>query len=192
MNKLRDIISRYIKIIVVLISIPAVRYLFVKGYFGVSDDLHIGWLFEMDRAIKMLQFPPRFVPDLSFGFGYPLFTFVYPFPFYIAELFHLIGFSLVNSVKLVFETQELDAEKTADLFSLRNQLGWLIFAPSQSAEIELPQEPAEEFRDDKSPSQRLRAVLYVYWKQRGAQGDFETFYRARMSRFIESVKEKLE
>lgn len=102
MNKLRDIINRYIKIIVVLISIPAVRYLFVKGYFGVSDDLHIGWLFEMDRAIKMLQFPPRYVPDLSFGFGYPLFTFVYPFPFYIAELFHLIGFSLVNSVKLVF------------------------------------------------------------------------------------------
>ncbi|MDI6785140.1 MAG: glycosyltransferase family 39 protein [bacterium] len=50
----------------------------------------------------MLQFPPRFVPDLSFGFGYPLFTFVYPLPFYIAEIFHLIGFSLVNSVKLVF------------------------------------------------------------------------------------------
>lgn len=102
MNKIRDIIDKYTMIIVVAISIPAVRYLFVNGYFGVSDDLHIGWLFEMDRVIKMLQFPPRYVPDLSFGFGYPLFTFVYPFPFYIAEVFHLIGFSLVNSVKLVF------------------------------------------------------------------------------------------
>jgi hypothetical protein len=85
-----------------MLSIPAVRYLFVQGYFGVSDDLHIGWLFEMDRVVKMGQFPPRFVPDLSYGFGYPLFTFVYPLPFYVAELFHLIGFSLVNSVKLVF------------------------------------------------------------------------------------------
>ena len=56
----------------------------------------------MDRVIKMLQFPPRYVPDLSFGFGYPLFNFVYPLPFYIAEFFHLVGFSLVNSVKLVF------------------------------------------------------------------------------------------
>ncbi|MFZ3302004.1 MAG: glycosyltransferase family 39 protein [Microgenomates group bacterium] len=102
MNKIRDIVDRYITIIIVVISIPAVRYLFVQGYFGVSDDLHIGWLFEMDRAVRSLQFPPRFVPDLSFGFGYPLFSFVYPLPFYIAEAFHLIGFSLVNSIKLVF------------------------------------------------------------------------------------------
>jgi hypothetical protein len=102
MEKMQKLISKYIWYIVIILSIPAVRYLFVKGYFGVSDDLHIGWLFEMDRAVKSLQFPPRYVPDLSFGFGYPLFTFVYPFPFYIAEIFHLVGFSLVNSVKLVF------------------------------------------------------------------------------------------
>jgi len=102
MEKLQKLISKYIWIVVIILSLPAVRYLFVNGYFGVSDDLHIGWLFEMDRVIKMLQFPPRYVPDLSFGFGYPLFTFVYPFPFYVAEIFHLIGFSLVNSVKFVF------------------------------------------------------------------------------------------
>ena len=98
----QKIISKYIWLIVLIISLPAVRYLFINGFFGVSDDLHIGWLYEMDRVIKMLQFPPRYVPDLSFGFGYPLFTFVYPLPFYIAEVFHLIGFSLVNSMKLLF------------------------------------------------------------------------------------------
>lgn len=94
--------EKKIIVIILILSFPAIRYLFVDGYFGVSDDLHIGWLFEMDRVVKSLQFPPRFVPDLSFGFGYPLFTFVYPLPFYIAEIFHLIGFSLVNSIKLVF------------------------------------------------------------------------------------------
>jgi len=102
MDKTQKIISKYIWLIILILSIPAVRYLFVNGFFGVSDDLHIGWLYEVDRVIKMLQFPPRYVPDLSFGFGYPLFTFVYPFPFYIAEVFHLIGFSLVNSMKLLF------------------------------------------------------------------------------------------
>lgn len=110
MEKTQKLISKYLPrsgklrlwLLIIILSIPAVRYLFVKGYFGVSDDLHIGWLFEMDRVIKSLQFPPRYVPDLSFGFGYPLFTFVYPLPFYVAEIFHLIGFSLVNSVKLVF------------------------------------------------------------------------------------------
>ena len=101
-NTTQKIIKKYIYLIIAMLSIPAVRYLFVNGFFGVSDDLHIGWLYEMDRVIKMLQFPPRYVPDLSFGFGYPLFTFVYPLPFYIAEIFHLIGFSLVNSMKLIF------------------------------------------------------------------------------------------
>lgn len=102
MEKTQKLISKYLWFIILILSIPAVRYLFVNGYFGVSDDLHIGWLFEMDRVVKMLQFPPRYVPDLSFGFGYPLFTFVYPLPFYIAEMLHLVGFSLVNSVKIVF------------------------------------------------------------------------------------------
>ncbi len=99
---LTKILNRYLFILILLLSVPAVRYLFVHGFFGVSDDLHIGWLYEMDRLVKMLQFPPRYVPDLSFGFGYPLFNFVYPLPFYIGELIHLLGFSLINSVKIVF------------------------------------------------------------------------------------------
>lgn len=102
MEKIRKYLNKYIFLIILLLAIPAVRYLFVYGFFGVSDDLHIGWLYEMDRVIKMLQLPPRYVPDLSFGFGYPLFNFVYPLPFYFGEVFHLLGFSLVNSVKIVF------------------------------------------------------------------------------------------
>jgi hypothetical protein len=101
MEKIRKIIDKYILIIVFVFCIPAIRYLFIDGYFGVSDDLHIGWLHQMDRVVEMQQFPPRYVPDLSFGFGYPLFNFVYPLPFYIAEVFHLIGFSLVDSVKIL-------------------------------------------------------------------------------------------
>jgi hypothetical protein len=102
MDKVQKIISKLSLLIILILSIPAVRYLFVNGFFGVSDDLHIGWLYEMDRVVKMLQFPPRFVPDISFGFGYPLFNFVYPLPFYVAEVFYLLGFSLVNSMKLLF------------------------------------------------------------------------------------------
>ena len=102
MEKTGKFIKKYILFLILLLSFPAIRYLFIHGFFGVSDDLHIGWLYEMDRVVKILQFPPRFVPDLSFGFGYPLFNFVYPLPFYIGEMFHLVGFSLVDSVKLVF------------------------------------------------------------------------------------------
>jgi hypothetical protein len=89
-------------ILVILLTIPAVFALFHNGFYGASDDLHIAWLFEMDKLFKIGQIPPRFVPDLSFGFGYPLFNFVFPFPFYLGELFHTIGLSLVDSVKVVF------------------------------------------------------------------------------------------
>lgn len=101
MEKLEKLITRYWVFLILIFSIPAVWALFVKGYFGASDDLHIAWLYELDRAIKLGQIPPRFVPDLSFGFGYPLFNFVFPLPFYIGEIFHLLGLTLVDSVKAV-------------------------------------------------------------------------------------------
>lgn len=101
-NKIVKFFNKNSWLLFLILSLPAVRYLFIKGFFGVSDDLHVGWLFEMSRAVRTLQFPPRYVPDLSFGFGYPLFTFVYPLPFYIAEIFNFVGFSLVDSLKLVF------------------------------------------------------------------------------------------
>lgn len=89
-------------ILVLLLSLPSIFALLRGGFYGASDDMHIAWLFEMDKIIKIWQIPPRFVPDLSFGFGYPLFNFVFPLPFYLGELFNLTGFSLVDSVKLVY------------------------------------------------------------------------------------------
>lgn len=102
MKKLRELIVKYWWICIILLCLPAIRSYFVPGFWGVSDDMHVAWLYEMDQAIKMGQLPPRFVPDLSFGFGYPLFNFVFPLPFYLGELFHLIGFNLVDSIKVVF------------------------------------------------------------------------------------------
>ncbi len=102
MEKVEKILSKYSFLLILGLSIPAVWALFVHGYYGASDDLHIGWLYEMDRLINFGKFPPRFVPDLSFGFGYPLFDFVFPLPFYIGEIFHKLGLSFVDSVKAVF------------------------------------------------------------------------------------------
>jgi hypothetical protein len=102
MEKLEKIINKYILLILVFFSIPAIWALFVPGYFGASDDLHIAWLYQMHKTLMMGQIPPRFVPDLSFGFGYPLFNFVFPLPFYLGEVFHLLGLSFVSSIKAVF------------------------------------------------------------------------------------------
>ena len=49
--------------------------------------------------------------------------------------------------------------------------------------------------EDKTPSQKLRGVLYVLWEQEKATGeahiDFDMFYRDRMGRLTEWVKKKL-
>ncbi|MBI2600834.1 hypothetical protein HYW42_02675 [Candidatus Daviesbacteria bacterium] len=103
MEKVEKFLIKYRFFVISVLLAPAVWALFVPGYYGASDDIHIAWLYEMDQVIKLGQFPPRYVPDLSFGFGYPLFSFVFPLPFYIAEIVHLISrLSFVDSVKSVF------------------------------------------------------------------------------------------
>ncbi len=102
MQKIEKFLFKHLFLLILLLSIPAVCALLVPGFYGASDDLHIAWLSQMDTVLKLGQIPPRFVPDLSFGFGYPLFNFVFPLPFYIGEIFHLLGLSFVGSVKAVF------------------------------------------------------------------------------------------
>jgi len=101
MEKLVKFLNKYGWILAFVLAIPAVLALLHTGFFGASDDMHPAWIYEMDRVLKSGIFPPRFVPDLSFGFGYPLFNFIYPFPYYLGEIFHLIGLSLVDSTKAV-------------------------------------------------------------------------------------------
>ena len=89
-------------IIVLLLTIPAILSLLKPGFFGASDDMHIAWLQQMDQSIKEGQIPPRYVADLSYGFGYPLFNFIFPLPYYLGVLFHFTGLSYVYSIKAVF------------------------------------------------------------------------------------------
>ena len=96
-----------------------------------------------------------------------------------------------GSIKLVFETQEVNPQEGYSLFELRDRFGWLAFAPER-AELKIPDEPAFAARIEKSSSQRLRSVIFVWWKQLGSQGDFEDFYKKQMERFISMVKEKLD
>lgn len=45
---------------------------------------------------------PRWGANLNWGYGHPILEFLYPLPSYIVSLFHLIGFSLVDSTKIVY------------------------------------------------------------------------------------------
>lgn len=96
--------------------------------------------------------------------------------------------------KLDVITQELTPEEATLLLSLHKKQGWFLFkeAPFKEEDlVDLP-EIKPEFKGDKTPSQRLRAVLYVYWQQNGGKGDFDSFYKRQMERIINKIKEKLD
>jgi len=45
---------------------------------------------------------PRWAGNLNWGYGHPILMFLYPLPSYTASLFHFLGFSLIDSTKIVF------------------------------------------------------------------------------------------
>jgi hypothetical protein len=99
-----------------------------------------------------------------------------------------------GSIKVVLETRELSAQDSATLFELRGAEAWAFISPSEiSAEdVKLPSEKADPSIGQKTPSQRLRNVLYRVWQQRGGTTDFESFYRITLDGIIAKYKEKLE
>lgn len=85
-----------------------------------------------------------------------------------------------KSIQIRIGMPELPPEQMADLFrSLNSQ------AVTVKAKIDND--------GGKSPSQRMRAVLYRYWEQRhqGDYPEFEVFYRAKMDNLINQFKDML-
>lgn len=78
--------------------------LFVSPYFTHHDDVQIIRLYEMDKCFKDNQIPCRWVPDLGGIYGYPLFNYYAPLPYYFGEIFYLITGNLLVAVKIMFAT----------------------------------------------------------------------------------------
>jgi len=89
-------------LLVLLISLIAVINLIKPGFYSMYDDMQVIRLQQMDMCIKDGQVPCRWVPDLGYGYGYPLFQYYAPLPYYTMEAFHLVGFSYIDSVKIGF------------------------------------------------------------------------------------------
>ncbi len=109
MNKL-DV--RLIIFLFPFLVLPAIAPLFEPGFFTMHDDQQVVRLFLLDEALRAGQFPVRWLSGLGFGFGYPLFIFYPPLVYYLGEIYHLLGFNFINSIKLVFATAFLASALT--------------------------------------------------------------------------------
>src|SRR3989338_9768535 len=76
--------------------------LLAAPYFTHHDDLQIIRLYEMNKCIQDLQIPCRWVPDVGGLYGYPLFNYYAPLPYYFGEIIYLLSGCLIFSSKVMF------------------------------------------------------------------------------------------
>lgn len=68
----------------------------------MHDDMQPIRVLEMDKCVRDGQIPCRWVSDLGYGYGYPLYIYYSPLAYYLMEGFHLLGFSILDSIKIEF------------------------------------------------------------------------------------------
>jgi hypothetical protein len=102
--------------------------------------------------------------------------------------------TMAAGLRIIFDTMEtLSDDARGRLFALYNKPGWMTVNVHQiEAQDVLDLPPVKADPGKKTPSQRLRAVLYRVWQQDGKGfADFEAFYQAQMDKLIEFYKGKL-
>jgi len=89
--------------LILVLSVIALWPFFRQGYFETHDGEWMVIRFSaFHQTLASGQFPVRFVDRLNNNYGYPVLNFLYPLPFYLAEIPKVFGVGFVDSVKIVF------------------------------------------------------------------------------------------
>ncbi|OGH14270.1 MAG: hypothetical protein A2687_01435 [Candidatus Levybacteria bacterium RIFCSPHIGHO2_01_FULL_38_26] len=92
-----------IALFVLLVTIPVIVPFFHSGYFPTHDgEWAVVRLADMFRSLRDFQIPVRYSGALNFGYGYPLFNFAYPLPYYLGTLIHFLGIGFIDTIKILF------------------------------------------------------------------------------------------
>jgi hypothetical protein len=95
-----------------------------------------------------------------------------------------------GGASLTFHTQEITKADKVMIMEFFDTFGYLLFAKNDIDISDIPDSIAVD-NAGKSPSQRLRAVLYIYWRQKQTGTDFDIWYKQYMEKIIDQIKIKL-
>ena len=109
-----------------------------------------------------------------------------------------------NTVRVNVGTPELSPDVVGQMYSMLKQPGYVVIStmPISQKQIDAVESATidREFQE-KTPSQRLRNVLYVLWEQQqpketNSEGittyiDFDLYYKRKMNELITFIKNKL-
>ena len=95
-----------------------------------------------------------------------------------------------RGIRITLTVPELDNPSTAELLGLRDtEQCWCLLAPARIKDV--PELPEIDKTEGKTPSQRLRAGLYILW-QNHKTGDFEDFYKREMTKICDWVSKRID
>jgi hypothetical protein len=98
-----------------------------------------------------------------------------------------------RTYSLTFNTREIPGDTAADLLKMAMDEVWLLISPDNSLDaVDVPKYKADSGANQKTPSERLRAVYWVWHKQLGITEDFDLWYAHKMSGLVEQIKAKLD
>ena len=95
-----------------------------------------------------------------------------------------------KTMNVRFNTCEATSEELAIWDEFAGFTGQLAFSLDSIQEEDIPIEDTEF--QTKTPSQRLRGVLFRVWETEGSKGEFNDYYRTEMERIINHFKNKLD
>ena len=91
----------YYLLIIGFSLLPLVNIFINTDLVHTHDGLvHLPRMGAYFKALTDGQMPVRWAGDLNFGYGMPLFNFIYQLPYFISSVFLFLGFGLVNSFKI--------------------------------------------------------------------------------------------
>lgn len=105
--QLNKLITKYISnqhlilALLLLILVPTFWTMLKPGIFSMQD-FHVFRLYEFNKCVRDLQIPCRWAPDGAFEYGEPMFNFYGQLPYLLGEPFILLGFSVIDSLKIMF------------------------------------------------------------------------------------------
>ncbi len=90
-------------IVILMVSIIPLINLLHPGLPVTHDGQdHVARIANFYQSLSEGHIIPRWAGNLNWGYGHPILMFLYPLPSYVASLFHVLGLSFVDSIKLVF------------------------------------------------------------------------------------------
>lgn len=94
--------KRYIAFVVFVSLLPFISIFITALHPHTQDGLvHLARMAAYVKALKDGEFLVRWAGYLNYGYGMPLFDFIYPFPYLISSVFLFTGISLVPTYKIV-------------------------------------------------------------------------------------------